>query len=53
MYCGLYIVIVIIINLALKGLVVIVVRFLVYEYMANGSLKDHLHCMILLFQFLL
>jgi hypothetical protein len=22
----------------------------VYEYMANGSLKDHLHCMILLFQ---
>lgn len=21
-------------------------RFLVYEYMANGSLKDHLHCMI-------
>jgi hypothetical protein len=21
-------------------------RFLVYEHMANGSLKDHLHCMI-------
>lgn len=22
-------------------------RFLVYEYMENGSLKDHLHCKIL------
>jgi hypothetical protein len=24
----------------------------VYEYMANGSLKEHLHCMHLLFQLL-
>lgn len=22
-------------------------RFLMYEYMGNGSLKDHLHCMLL------
>lgn len=28
-------------------------RFLLYEYMGNGSLKDHLHCMALDFHRLL
>lgn len=30
-------------------IIYVLVRFLVYEYMANGSLKDHLHCMIALY----